>query len=149
MEFSGRIDRLDRLAAGGHALIDYKTNRNPSPNNWKPPRPDDPQLPLYAVAAKEDIAAVVFAKVRPGELRFMGFSQAKNAIPKVNQAEDWPALLRGWREEAEALGGAFAAGGARVDPKRELTTCRYCAMHALCRVYEKVNVLAETEEGEE
>ena len=51
-----------------------------------------------------------------------------------------------------AAGFASSRGGlgaARVDPKRELATCRYCAMHALCRVYEKVNVLAETEEGEE
>jgi hypothetical protein len=51
--------------------------------------------------------------------------------------------------EAEALGAAFAAGEARVDPKRELTTCRYCSLQTLCRVYEKVNVLSETEEGEE
>src|SRR3954469_8823139 len=149
VEVYGRIDRMDKLAAGGYALIDYKTNRNPSPNNWKPPRPDDPQLPLYALAAPEDIAAVAFAKVRPGELRFMGFSRDKNAIPKVNAADDWASLLKGWRAEAESLGTAFAAGEARVDPKRELATCRYCPMQALCRVYEKVNVLAETEEGEE
>ena len=149
IEFSGRIDRLDRLSTGGHALIDYKTNRNPTPNQWKPPRPDDPQLPLYAVAAPEEIAAVAFARVRPGEMRYMGFTREKNAMPEVRRAENWTTLLQGWREEAETLGGAFAAGAARVDPKRELTTCRYCAMHALCRVYEKVNVLAETEEGEE
>jgi ATP-dependent helicase/nuclease subunit B len=149
IEFSGRIDRMDRLSTGGHALIDYKTNRNPTSNQWKPPRPDDPQLPLYAVAAKEEIAAVVFAKVRPGEMRFMGFSRGDNQLPETRKAKDWNSLLEGWRREAEALGGAFAAGAARVDPKRELATCRYCAMHALCRVYEKVNVLAETEEGEE
>ncbi|HXJ09472.1 MAG TPA: PD-(D/E)XK nuclease family protein, partial [Burkholderiales bacterium] len=149
IEFSARIDRMDRLASGGHALIDYKTNRNPSPANWKPPRPDDPQLPLYAVAAKEDIAAVVFARVRPGEMRFMGHAREENQLPEVKKAKAWQPLLEGWRAEAEALGGAFAKGEARVDPKRELATCRYCAMHALCRVYEKVNVLAETEEGEE
>ena len=150
IEFSSRIDRMDRLSGGGHALIDYKTNRNPTPNQWKPPRPDDPQLPLYAVAAKEEIAAVAFARVRPGEMRFMGFSRLDNQLPEARKAKDWKSMLEGWREEAEALGGAFAAGAARVDPKRELTTCRYCAMHSLCRVYEKVNVLAETpEEGEE
>jgi ATP-dependent helicase/nuclease subunit B len=149
MAFSGRIDRMDRLAAGGHALIDYKTSRNPTANQWKPPRPDDPQLPLYAVAAQEEIAAVAFARFRAGEMRYVGFSREKNAVPEVRAAENWATLLQGWREEAEALGGAFASGAARVDPKRELATCRYCAMHALCRVYEKVNVLAETEEGEE
>jgi ATP-dependent helicase/nuclease subunit B len=149
MAFSGRIDRMDRLAAGGHALIDYKTSRNPTANQWKPPRPDDPQLPLYAVAAQEEIAAVAFARVRPGEMRFTGFSRIENQLPEARKAKDWTSLLNDWRVEAEALGGAFASGAARVDPKRELATCRYCAMHTLCRVYEKVNVLAETEEGEE
>src|SRR5207244_11064452 len=73
IEYSGRIDRMDRLASGGHALIDYKTSRNPSPKHWEPPRPDDPQLPLYAVSSEADIAAVAFAKVRPGDMTFMGF----------------------------------------------------------------------------
>ena len=150
LEFSGRIDRMDRLEGGGHALIDYKTSRTPSPKHWQPPRPEDPQLPLYAVAAKEPVAAVAFAKVRPGEMRFMGFSREKDALPRVLQAKNWKSLLEGWKSEAEALGTAFAAGEAAVDPKRELQTCRYCALHTLCRVYEKVNVLSEgPEEGEE
>jgi probable DNA repair protein len=151
IEFSGQIDRMDKLSTGGHAVIDYKTSRNPSPINWRPPRPDDPQLPLYATGAPEEVTAVAFARVRPGEMRFMGFSRDKGVMPQVNPPRDipWKALLASWRQEAENLGAAFASGAARVDPKRELTTCRYCAMHALCRVYEKVNVLAENEEGEE
>jgi len=154
LEFFGRIDRMDRLEGGGYALIDYKTSRAPSPKHWQPPRPDDPQLPLYAVAAKEPVAAVAFAKVRPGEMRFMGFSREKNALPRVLQAKNWKSLLQEWGTEAEALGTAFAAGEAAVDPKRELLTCRYCALHTLCRVYEKVNVLSEgpeagAREGEE
>ena len=32
-----------------------------------------------------------------------------------------------------------------VDPKKELMTCRYCGLETLCRVYEKINVLAEEE----
>jgi RecB family exonuclease len=149
LEFSARIDRMDKLSTGGHALIDYKTSRNPSPKHWEPPRPDDPQLPLYAVSAKEDIAAVAFAKVRPGEMRFMGFSRDDKALPKVQKAKAWQPLLRAWKDEAESLGAAFAGGEARVDPKRDLLTCRYCGLETLCRVYEKINVLAEAEEGEE
>src|SRR5258708_1168397 len=63
LEFEARIDRMDRVKEG-HVLIDYKTSANPTPNNWKPPRPHDPQLPLYAVSAKENVAAVAFAKRR-------------------------------------------------------------------------------------
>jgi ATP-dependent helicase/nuclease subunit B len=153
VEFSGRIDRMDRLVgskeAGGHVLIDYKTSANPTPKHWEPPRPHDPQLPLYAVTAKEEIAAVAFAKVRPGEMRFMGFSKDEKTIEGVKKAKAWEPLLRSWKAEAESLGAAFASGEARVDPKRELQTCRHCGLQTLCRVYEKVNVLSEGEEGEE
>ena len=69
LQFQSRIDRMDKLADGGHVLIDYKSGRMLSPRQWEGPRPDDPQLPLYAVAAPEQLAAVVFAKVRTGEMR--------------------------------------------------------------------------------
>jgi len=147
IEYTGRIDRMDRLGGGGHALIDYKTSRNPSPKHWEPPRPDDPQLPLYAVSAKEDIVAVAFAKVRPGDMKFMGFSRDEKSIEGVKKARAWQSLLQDWKAEAESLGAAFAQGDARVDPKKDLQTCRYCALQTLCRVYEKINVLAESEEG--
>jgi RecB family exonuclease len=144
---SARIDRMDRLSTGGHALIDYKTSRNLSPMQWQPPRPDDPQLALYAVSAKEDVTAVAFARVRPGEMRFIGFSRDENALPQTRK-KPWAPLLKEWKDEAEALGGSFARGEAGVDPKKELMTCRYCGLETLCRVYEKVNVLSEQEEEE-
>ncbi len=149
LQFEGRIDRMDRLVdgknAGGHALIDYKTSRAPSPKHWEPPRPDDPQLPLYAVSASEDIAAVAFAKVRPGDMKLMGFSRLEGAIPGVKKAKAWAPLLGDWKEEAERLGASFASGEARVDPKRGLQTCRNCDLQTICRVYEKVNPFKEDE----
>lgn len=144
LELNGRIDRMDRLESGGHALIDYKTGR-PTPNAWLGERPDDPQLPLYALNANEDVAAVAFAKLRTGEMRFMGFSRDQDALPGVKQAKDWDALLAGWKREIEFLGAGFAAGDARVDPKAQLATCRYCDLQPLCRVYERVNALAADE----
>jgi probable DNA repair protein len=147
LEFSGRIDRLDKIQ-GGHALIDYKTSRNPSPKHWEPPRPDDAQLPIYAVTSEVPIAAVAFAKVRPGEMRFMGFSKEEKTIEGVRKAKAWNPLLEDWRKEVESLGAAYASGDARVDPKRELQTCRYCDLQTLCRVYEKLNPLKEDESME-
>jgi hypothetical protein len=38
-------------------------------------RPEDPQLPLYALNGEEDVSAVAFAKLRTGAMRYMGFSQ--------------------------------------------------------------------------
>ncbi|KPK07597.1 MAG: hypothetical protein AMJ64_06260 [Betaproteobacteria bacterium SG8_39] len=145
LELAGRIDRMDRLAAGGHALIDYKSG-TPSPNEWLDARPHDPQLPLYALNATEDVNAVAFAKLKTGGMRYMGFARDKGAIPNVKPAADWTALLEGWRQAIEALGAGFAHGDARVDPKHGVQTCRYCDLQPLCRVYERVNVLGEPED---
>jgi ATP-dependent helicase/nuclease subunit B len=150
LSFSSRIDRMDRLleGEGGHVLIDYKTGYRVTPKDWEAPRPDDPQLPLYAVAAREELSAVAFARVRPGAMRFMGFARTKDLVPNVKPAKNWPALLAEWKKEAESLGAAFAAGDAAVDPKRDLKTCLRCDLQTLCRVYEKFNVLEELEDEE-
>jgi probable DNA repair protein len=150
LELEGRIDRMDRLleGGGGHVLIDYKTGYRVTPKDWAPPRPDDPQLPLYAASAPEALCAVAFAKLRPGAMRFMGLGKAKDLVPNVRAAKNWPALLSDWKVETEALGAAFAAGEAAVDPKRELKTCERCDLQTLCRVYEKFNVLEEIEDEE-
>ena len=145
LEIHGRIDRLDRLASGGHALIDYKSGR-PTPKAWEGERPDDPQLPLYALSAPEEIAALAYAKLQTGGMKYMGFARDRDK-GFVAAAKNWNALVEGWRRSLEALGAGFAAGEARVDPKNGLATCRYCDLQTLCRVYERVSALDE--EGEE
>jgi ATP-dependent helicase/nuclease subunit B len=147
LTFTSRIDRMDRLPDGSHVLIDYKTGYA-SPKHWEPPRPDDPQLPLYASASQEELAAVAFAKLKAGELKFMGYSRAEKLLPNVQVYRNWPGLLALWKKEAGALGASFAAGEANVDPKNDLKTCARCDLHTLCRVFENLNVLQETEEGE-
>ena len=151
LQFQSRIDRMDKLADGGHVLIDYKSGRMLSTRQWEGPRPDDPQLPLYAAAAPEDLAAVAFARLLPGEMRFIGFSREEKLMPQVAPPEkrSWPALLDAWKKDAEALGKSYAAGDAQVDPKNELKTCRRCDLQTLCRVYEKFSGLrSEDREGE-
>lgn len=143
LEFQSRIDRMDRLAEGGHALIDYKTGNLVTAKHWEGPRPDDPQLPLYAAAAPEALAAVTFAKLKPGEMKFIGYSRAERLLPNVKLYRDWDKLLADWKSHAEALGRAFAEGDAHVDPKEDLKTCRLCDLQTLCRVYEKFSGLSE------
>ena len=148
LELSGRIDRMDKLAAGGYALLDYKGGAT-SRKDWLGERPEEPQLPIYAVNASEDVAAVSFAKLKTGDLRFSGYAREKGLLPKVEIYRDWNGLIAGWKKEIEALGEGFASGDARVDPKKLLQTCRYCDLQPLCRVYERVNALAEGEVGGE
>src|SRR5712692_1660079 len=146
---NAKLDRLDRLRRGAHAILDYKTGKT-SIGGWLGARPDEPQLPLYAVTSGTDVAAVAFACVRAGEMAFKGIAREESLIPGVStlaeqqskaakRYDSWDELLSGWRQELEALGREFASGEARVDPKdkRNLATCRYCEVKPLCRIYER------------
>ena len=161
MSFGGvtvnaRLDRMERLAAGGDAVIDYKTG-SANIGDWLGPRPDDPQLPPYAVSRNHDISAVAFARLKAGEMGFRGVSRNEGLIPGVatldkqrsGAAKDygsWADLLAGWRHELEMLGQEFAAGEARVDPKRGDETCRYCDLKPLCRINERAFSIGSQDE---
>jgi len=145
---NAKLDRLDRLQGGAHAILDYKTGEA-SIAGWLGARPDEPQLPLYAVTSGTDVAAVAFARVRAGEKRpFRGIARKKGLIPDVDTLAEqrlhaakgyrsWDELLSGWRRELEALGREFASGEARVAPKDGLATCTYCDVKPFCRIYER------------
>jgi probable DNA repair protein len=152
LSFNGRIDRMDRLLEGdmrgSHVIIDYKTGSRATPNDWMGERPDEPQLPLYAVSETEDVAAVAFAKLKAGEMKFAGFSLREGAIPGVKPAKSWSGLMQYWKTELEKLAHGYADGDARVDPKKGLQTCRKCDLQPLCRVHERLSALADEEGGE-
>ncbi len=148
LTLNGRIDRMDRLADGSHAIIDYKTGSRATPKDWMGERPDEPQLPLYVITAKVGVSAVAFAKLRTGDMKFAGLSLRENEIPGVKPAKSWPGLMLYWRTELEKLASGYSRGDARVDPKKGLATCRHCDLQPLCRVHERMNALKE-EEGDE
>jgi ATP-dependent helicase/nuclease subunit B len=152
-----RLDRMDLLEAGGRAIIDYKTGACKT-SEWMGRRLDEPQLPMYALSAGEDIAAVAFAVVKTGESRFRGLSRVPKLIPNVATLDkagkaarqyrgDWPQLMDAWRADLEATGRGFAKGDARVDPKRGPETCKNCDQHTFCRIAEKAP-FGNGEEGE-
>jgi len=141
-----RLDRMDRLEDGARMVIDYKTGMS-SVAGWLGERPDEPQLPIYALA-EDGVAAVAFAQVRPGAMKFDGIGAQDGLAPGVvtldarrNAAArdyaSWDELVAGWERELDALGRAFAAGEAAVDPKHGGKTCETCALHSLCRINER------------
>ena len=133
-----RLDRLDKLANGAYALIDYKS-RAPKLGDWDGERPESPQVPIYAVTAREPLGALAFGQVRTAENLFKGYSILEGALPGVRAVE--PSVLNDriaeWRRVLEALGENFRAGRAEVDPKDRFKTCEICHLAALCRVEEK------------
>jgi len=56
--------------------------------------------------------------------------------------ESWQALLAEWADDLEALAGQFVEGRAEVDP-RGTDVCRYCHLHALCRIHERSGGMME------
>jgi probable DNA repair protein len=149
---NARLDREDRVA-GGRAVIDYKTSKRVSVGSWLGPRPDEPQLPLYALAGGAEVKLIAFAQVRPGSLQFCGLATEAGLVPKVGTVEsnktrgasqhpDWNALVAHWRREMEGLAAEFLAGDARVSPKAGAKTCNTCEQQLLCRVAEKAPAVA-------
>ena len=146
LEMHGRIDRMDKLDDGGHVLIDYKTGRATS-KDWLEDRPDDPQMPLYALGASEKITAIAYARVKTGDMKFIGIAAEDKLLPKVKAFDSWAGWPEIWQKNLDALGKEFATGVAEVDPKRGLKTCKYCDLRPLCRVHERLAAI-EDEDGE-
>jgi ATP-dependent helicase/nuclease subunit B len=149
-----RMDRVDQLPDGSLIVIDYKTGKV-AVASWMDERPDEPQLPLYAVTAEGNIAAVVFGQVKRGEMKFVGLSddaydeeasgENKSAlIPEVKTLSksrvsksftDWGALFLFWEANLKTLAKNYRKGDARVDPHKP-NTCMYCDLGTLCRINE-------------
>ena len=141
-----RLDRMDRLEDGARLVIDYKTGKA-SVSGWLGERPDEPQLPIYALA-QDGVAAVAFAQVRPGAMKLDGIGAQDGLAEGIGLVENrrsasarayagWDELVAGWEAELDALGSAFRQGTATVDPKRGGPTCTHCGLQALCRVNER------------
>jgi probable DNA repair protein len=151
-----RADRVDRLldGAGAELLIDYKTG-DASVNAWFGERPDEPQLPLYALARDPPPAGLAFARVARGQCGFAGLAATTGETPGVKAltahkgavaAADWPAQLAQWRVTLDALAQRFRTGPSPVLPKAYPLTCRYCDLGTLCRVSELREAVEEQRE---
>ncbi len=134
-------DRVDRIEGGGQVVIDYKTG-DPSLGDWFGERPDDPQLPIYALA-QDDVAALAFARVRVDGCGFEGIGRLEGIAPGIGTVAQtgaakefgsWGELLAGWRAALDALGRSFRDGAAQVAPKNGSRTCEYCDLGPLCRI---------------
>ena len=145
-----RPDRIDALDCGAVVVIDYKTAGG-SLNDWEGDRPDDPQLPIYALAVaqqRERVAGVVFALLRRDQMRFCGISD-EELSPGLQppSAERSPQLMADtiaqWEQTLATLADNFVTGKREVDPKRGAQTCRYCDLSPLCRIAE-IRAVAES-----
>jgi RecB family exonuclease len=145
--FHFRLDRLDHLKDQSVLVIDYKTG-DVSQKSWDTPRPEDVQLPLYAVEAldreTEPLGGLVFAKLRTGKLEFAGRvgDAASTLLPDLKPSSTLVKSpltfdqVEAWRDCIHQLARDFLAGRADVNPRDYPKTCERCECACLCRVKE-------------
>ena len=134
-----RVDRIDAVA-GGRVIIDYKTGML-NGVSWDGPRPDEPQLPMYAGFGQIDhLKGVLLGRVREDKVKFIGrVEDARTVMPgdtKLTRPPYSADMLRGWQDVLGDLGQQFLRGEAQVDPKQYPKTCKFCDLPGLCRIAE-------------
>jgi ATP-dependent helicase/nuclease subunit B len=142
-----QLDRVDELEDGSLAIIDYKTG-NVERKNWFGERPDEPQLPLYAmvlVEQQQSIGALLYGQVKSSECRFQGVADDSSLVSGITKDFDKENLnteagslaeqVTQWQQSLESLMEEYLAGESAVTPRDE-NVCRYCDLHGFCRIGE-------------
>ena len=136
LDFNVRIDRMDELEDGSRVLIDYKTGA--AFTDWHGERPDNPQLPVYAVLHPFALAAVAYARVNAADPGFVAETERceifgrRRGRSSLENSASLADLVGVWARRIERIAGEFAAGEAAVAPTPK--ACRSCHLHALCRI---------------
>ncbi|MBI1910399.1 MAG: PD-(D/E)XK nuclease family protein [Deltaproteobacteria bacterium] len=150
LTINGRIDRVDTLEDGREIILDYKSG-DINKADWLTERPKEPQLLIYSLIGKYD--AISFARISPGDCKFVGISRDEGMLPdvkslegdkalkkKLEGIEGWDDLMEFWKSTVESLARQFLAGVAVIDPNGDLkgqkSPCVYCELKILCRVAE-------------
>ena len=158
LTFRVRFDRVDSLADGGTAIIDFKTGKADKPGRWFDARPQATQLGMYVLAQRDaqpdiSVRAALYAELRPDAVAAIGIAADPAAWPRLTDVRQtmhgtWPALEAWWRTQLGSLAWEIGMGDARVRPRAHPLACNTCGLHALCRI-QSVRNLAEEDHGDE
>ena len=130
-----RVDRIDETEFGD-VILDYKTGEA-RPAHWLTNRPDEPQLPLYAVVSTTPLAGVAFANIRAGkDMALQGYATQSDLLLRSSKltVPSLEAQVDAWRETLTTLAKDFHRGDLDVRPKAYPHTCQYCQQRLLCRL---------------
>lgn len=153
LQLNLRYDRTDRLLGSDqHMVIDYKTGQTDI-KKWFGERPDEPQVPLYALIDRQWVVAAAFAQINRQEVALKGVcADAIDGLVIVDELEkwamptSWEGLLDHWQRTLSNLARSFFAGQAQVDPKQKPMTCNFCQLHNVCRI-DGIDGIDDREQG--
>jgi hypothetical protein len=158
LTFRIRLDRVDALADGGIAIIDFKTGRAERPAQWFDPRPRATQLGMYVLARRDaqpdvKVRAAAYAQLRPEAVAVVGLAADVHAWPALAQVsacklDDWQVLEAWWRSQLGILASEIAAGNAVVSPRQKPLACRTCCLQPLCRIQSARNLVEQSLDDE-
>jgi hypothetical protein len=161
LTFRIQFDRVDALADGGMAIIDFKTGRAERPAQWFDPRPRATQLGMYVLAHRDadpgvKVRAAAYAQLRPDAVAAVGLAADASAWPALSQVtqvstcklDDWQALEAWWRSQLGALAAEIAEGNAVVSPRQKPLACRTCCLQPLCRIQSVRNLVEQNLDDE-
>jgi RecB family exonuclease len=135
---SARVDRIDELADGSIAIVDYKTNENATSSAWFAPRLRDAQVPFYAAHAPGRVGAAVVARLAPSAATYSGlwrggaFPGQPNRHARAEAAEQ----IALWRAQLLELARELAGGDTRIFESNHDDAAR--AYAPLTRVFEQL-----------
>jgi len=155
LELTLRLDRIDRLADGRLAVIDYKTgggNLDPR-RNWFRERPIELQLPFYAAvlaAEQAPVAALALARLHARKVEFVGLADGECGmstladVSEIEGAGSWSELMRRWRAAIETMAQEYVDGVAVNDNLRD-DDLKYCDVRPFLRLEEENGAYGDDE----
>ncbi len=121
----GKADRIDLLEDGTFRLIDYKLG-------WPPQRSRALQLPIYALAAEQQLAGRHGNAWTLGEAAYLAFKGPKRVVPLVSAQADREKVLREAQQRVADIVDAIARGEFPPRPD-DVYLCETCSYSAVCR----------------
>jgi ATP-dependent helicase/nuclease subunit B len=132
-----QADRVDQLADGSVAIIDYKSGAHSKTLDWTAERPSELQIPLYCTQTEQPAAALV-AQIHNKKVQFRGTALNEDIAPGIKafagaeNISDWQGLLSHWQQTLEQLADEILKGRSDIAPSTP-QACTYCGLQSLCR----------------
>ena len=157
VELTVRMDRIDEVQEG-NILIDYKTG-SVNKGMWAGDRPQEPQLPLYAVfGGVEGLHDVLFAQVSNEKPKFISavFGSRPDLFPekpgakiaaRIDAEDCFRTIREQWEIGLRTLAREFQDGLATVTPIDPPGTCKFCEYPSLCRIAESTAAVVPAEDA--